>query len=189
MQKLMELIINVVNSTGVYGPLLACFLIVIESIIPVLPLAVFITFNFIYFGNLLGFILSWIFAVIGCLLSFYLFRKGISGWFNKLIQNKDRLNNLMNKFNNISLTGLTVLIALPFTPAFLINIAAGLSNMEFKKYLLGLLIGKLGLVYFWGYIGTSLLESLENPIILVKIVIILIIEYLISLIVKKLLKI
>ena len=36
-------------SLGVFAPILACFLIVFESILPVLPLCVFITINFYFF--------------------------------------------------------------------------------------------------------------------------------------------
>ncbi len=62
----------VIASLGVYGPILGCLLIIVESIVPILPLCVFITMNFIAFGNILGFIVSWIFTLIGCNLSFWL---------------------------------------------------------------------------------------------------------------------
>ena len=115
-------------------------------------------------------------------MSFFLFRKGVQGWFTHLTKDRKRLNNLMIKFNNISVTELAIIIAIPFTPAFLVNIAAGLSDMSKKKFIISLLIGKIGLVYFWGYIGTSIVESFKNPIILVKIFVILLVTYLILLI-------
>ena len=64
-------------SLGVFAPILACFLIVIESILPVLPLCVFITINFYFFGKFAGFLLSWIFTCIGCYLSYVLVKKGV----------------------------------------------------------------------------------------------------------------
>lgn len=114
-----------------------------------------------------------------------IFRKGFNKKFNILIKDKKRLNTLMEKFSNISLGNLTILMAIPFTPAFLINIGAGLSNMDFKKYFVSLLIGKVSLVYFWGYVSTSLLESIKNPIILLRIGIIVVIAYLLSKLVTK----
>ena len=63
-------------SLGVFAPILACFLIVIESILPVLPLCVFITINFYFFGKFAGFLLSWIFTCIGCYLSYVLGQDG-----------------------------------------------------------------------------------------------------------------
>ena len=184
-----DFIYSVINAMGIYGPVLACLLMLIESIIPIMPLAVFITINFLAFGNLVGFIISWVFTVLGCLMSFFLFRKGVQGWFQRLTKDRVKLNNLMLKFNNISLTELALIIAIPFTPAFLVNIAAGLSDMPKKKFIIALLIGKLSIVYFWGYIGTSLVESFKNPMILIKIVIIMLITYVVSLIIKKITKI
>jgi uncharacterized membrane protein YdjX (TVP38/TMEM64 family) len=189
MEKLSDFIYNIINMIGVYGPILACVLILFESIIPIMPLALFITINFLAFGNFIGFIISWVFTVLGCIMSFILFRKGVQGWFQKLTEDRVKLNNLMIKFNNISLTELTLIIAIPFTPAFLVNIAAGLSKMPKRKFIVALLIGKLSIVYFWGYIGTSLVESLKNPVVLIKLVIIMILTYVVSLIVKKITKI
>ena len=57
--------------------------------------------------------------------------------------------------------------------------------MSFKKYLFAMLLAKISIVYFWGYVGTTFVESLENPIALFKLGIILIITYIISHIVCK----
>jgi len=81
------------------------------------------------------------------------------------------------------------LIALPFTPAFLINIVCGLSKMEPKKFLLSILIGKISIVYFWGYVGTGLIESLQNPKIFLEIIIILLVAYAFSRVIQKILKV
>ena len=90
---------------------------------------------------------------------------------------------------NLKFEQLTTIIAIPFTPAFLVNIAAGLSKMSYKKYLGALLIGKIFLVYFWGFVGVSLLESIKNPIYLVRVGILLILAYVFSKIVSKKFKI
>ena len=74
---------------------------------------------------------------------------------------------------------------MPFTPAFLVNIAAGLANIEKKKYLYSLLIGKVFLVLFWGFIGTSLINSIKNPMNLIYIVLMLLSCYIISKLVEK----
>ncbi len=89
----------------------------------------------------------------------------------------------------MDITNLILVIAIPFTPAFLINIAAGLAKMDKKKFIISLLIGKIFMVYFWGFIGVSLIESLKNPLILIKVVILLIFAYILSIITKKILKI
>lgn len=181
-----NLINTILNSLGVWGPVSGCILIVLESIIPILPLFVFITFNFLSFGKFIGFIISWIFTCLGCFLSFYLFRKNIRVRMSKKLKNKGIISKkTIEKITNLKLEELTMLIAIPFTPAFLVNIACALSKMSFKKFLVSIIIGKIFLVYFWGFIGVSLIESFKHPIYLVKIFIMLIISLIISKIIKK----
>ena len=61
---------NVMNDLGAFAPVLACFLIIIESIFPILPLSLFITVNAYYMGYIPGFILSYIFTCVGCFISY-----------------------------------------------------------------------------------------------------------------------
>lgn len=176
-----ELLLNI----GIYGPILGCFCILIESILPILPLFVFITINFLVFGAFIGFVISWFFTVLGCLLSFFLFRKKIKNWFDKKTKDKKQLNKVMHVVNKVKLEQLTAIIAVPFTPAFMVNIAAGLSKMSLKKFFIALCIGKIFLVLFWGFVGTSLVQSLTHPIALLKVVVLVLLAFIVSKIINK----
>ena len=125
------------------------------------------------------------------ILSFIVFRHILRNLFYKIFKQKTRIKieNIMKKISNIDFNTFVIIIAIPFTPAFLINIAAGLSNMPIKKYICSILIGKIFMIYFWGYVGANLLESLKNPIILVKIIIIVLLAYLISKVVEKIINV
>lgn len=170
---------------GIYGPILGCLCILMESIFPILPLFVFITINFLVFGNIVGFIISWIFTVLGCLMSFFLFRKKIKNWFENKTKDSKKLKKIMNVVNKVKLEQLTAIIAVPFTPAFLVNIAAGLSKMSLKKFLIALCIGKIFLVLFWGFVGTSLVQSLTHPVALIKVVVLVFLAFVVSKIINK----
>ena len=187
--KASEYIDILIEILGVWGPLLGCFLMIIESILPILPLAEFITLNFLTFGNILGFIISFGCTILGCSLSFWMFKKNFKNIFEKKLRNKEVVNKFMKIIDNIKFEQLVILLAIPFTPAFAVNIAAGLSNMKYKKYLEALLIGKLFMVYFWGFVGTSLIQSLTNPIVLVKVIVMVIIAFVASKVLNKILKI
>ncbi len=184
-----ELVMSTIDSLGVYGPLLGCLFIIIESIIPPLPLFVFITINFVAFGKVLGFIISWICTCIGCMISYYLVKRFFRNWIVDKIKDVNLLAKCMNYIENLSLSQITVILAIPFTPAFMINIAAGLCNMDAKKYFIAILISKIFLVYFWGVVGTGLLESLHNPRSIITVIIMVLVAYLFSIIIKKVFKI
>lgn len=182
-------VMNTIDALGVYGPLLGCVFIILESIIPPLPLFVFITLNFVAYGKLVGFIISWICTCIGCLLSYFLVKKFLRNWVLKKIKNVDLLTKWMSYIENLSLSKVTVILAIPFTPAFMVNIAAGICNMDFKKFSVAILISKIFLVYFWGVVGTGLLESLHNPKSIITVIVMMVVAYLVSLIIKKVFKI
>ena len=174
------------QNLGIMGAIISCALITIESILPILPICVFITLVFLTFGSFWGFIISWMFTCLGCIISFGLFRSKIKKWFEKRFVKKcSKIKEFMQYVDKMSLSSLTILIAIPFTPASVVNIAAGLSNMKFKKFLYATLIGKLFMVYFWGYIGTTLIECFTHPIYIVRILLMLIFAYIISKFVNK----
>ncbi len=194
MQEFIETAISflkdlVYNNNPLIGLLLGMLIIVLESIIPILPLAVFIAVNMLVFGNIVGFIISWVATCLGCLLSFTIFRSCFSNLFYKHIKNKKRLSNLMDQLSKIRYQTLVIITALPFTPAFSINIAGGLSKISYKKFMAAIVVGKLSIVYFWGFIGSTFLESITNVKVLIELVLLIFVAYVISKIVSKKFKI
>ena len=184
----LEKLVLFIQESGTVGVIFACVLMSIESIIPMLPLGVFITINMLVMGKFWGFVVSWFFTCIGCIMSYFIFKKGFGNKFDNLTENKELIKKYKKMFKNISTGKLLLIIAMPFTPAFVVNIVAGLTKMDFKKYLVAMLIGKLSMVFFWGYVGTSLVESLKDPLILIKIVVIMGVTYLIYYVLNKILK-
>ncbi len=184
-----NIIMDTIEALGVFGPVLGSIFIILESIIPPLPLFVFITINFIAFGYFWGFLISWICTIIGCVIAYGLVKKYLRNFVVKRIRNMNLLTRCMNYIENLSLSKVTVILAFPFTPAFMMNIAAGLVNMNFKKYITAIIISKVFLIFFWGFVGTSLVESFRHPQSLIIVIIMMLLAYLLSLIIKKILKI
>jgi len=164
------------------GPIAGMFLIFCESMIPALPLGVFIALNMNAFGFFFGFIISWISTCIGCYVAYLLSDLLL----NKLVLKKipertmKKILKIKQRIEVIPFSNLVVIIALPFTPAFLINIAAGFAKMKKKKFITAILIGKLSIVYFWGFVGTSLIKSLTDIKAIINITVVLLIAYFVS---------
>lgn len=157
-------------SAGMWAPLLSSLLIILEGIFAFLPMFVFTTINLLTMGNILGSIVSYICTVAGCFLTFYLCRIGLNPIFQKFIKNKSGLKKFMNMINKMSFSKLVLIISIPLTPSFFVNLAAGLSKMPKKKYLYALLFGKTIIIIFWGFLGTSLIDCLTNPLMLIKVI-------------------
>lgn len=187
MEEFEILLNNFLLSVGPLGYVLSCVLLFLEAIIPILPATIFITLLIYKFGPIFGFIISYLCSVSGSILIYNIFKGKLSSKFNNYIQkkNKNKLNKIINRLRKIKFVNLCLIIALPFTPQFLVHISCGLMGIEKKKYLLSLCIGKIFLIIFWGFIGTSLLNSIKNPIILIYIALLLIPCYILSKIVSR----
>lgn len=189
-QNIFLYFVNLIEKTG---PLSGILLIVLESFVPMLPIWLFIAVNIDNFGPILGFIFSWLATTLGCILVFLFIRHIIltklEGKLNKYKKGQEALNKINNfkeKITNISFSKLVLIIAMPFMPSFLINIAAGCSKISTKKFILALLTGKIVMIYFWTFIGTSLVQSILNIETFSKICILMLIAYILSKVVDKL---
>ena len=111
---------------------------------------------------------------------FCLSRKLLNNFFQKRSKKKKYLKKIMNTVSNLSFSQLALIIAIPFAPSFFINLGAGVSKIPKLKYIYALLVGKIFIVLFWGYVGTNLIECLKNPILIIKVLIMLLIAYIIS---------
>ncbi|MBE6144767.1 MAG: TVP38/TMEM64 family protein [Firmicutes bacterium] len=177
--------LQVQSNSPIIGLIIGMLVIILESIIPILPLAVFIAVNMLIFGNIVGFIISWVATIIGCILAFTICKKGLSNIFYSKIKKDGKVKKIMNKISNIKFPNLVIITALPFTPAFAVNIAAGLSNISYRKFIAAILIAKVAVIYFWGFIGTTFIESITNINVLIELVLIMLGAYLISKIIMK----
>lgn len=180
-----QLLNDFLMSMGVLAPILSSILIVLEGILAFLPLFVFITVNILTLGPVFGAIVSWFCTCIGSFLTFYLCREKVSVFFNKKTVGKKKVQNFMKLVSNLKFKQLVLIIAVPFAPSFFVNLGAGLANISKKKYLYALLIGKIFVVIFWGYIGANLVECLTNPVLFIRVVILIIVAYIIGKIISK----
>lgn len=175
----------ILSLNPVLGIFIGMIIIVLESMIPALPLGVFITFNVLVFGNVLGFAMSWTATCIGCFLMFIIVRRFFQKHFRKMIKKNEKLHKFLERIDKISFSELVLITSLPFTPAFLVNIASGLSKMDFKKFFFNILISKIVIVYFWGYIGTTFVQSVTDIYVIIRLVLLLILAFILSKIVMK----
>ena len=169
------------------GPITGFLLILLESFIPALPLGVFVALNINAFGFFFGIIISWSATCLGCFLSYLLFYYLSNNFIDKFLNSnlKKKVRQGTSKFKKIPLQNLVLIITLPFTPAFLVNILAGVSKIKFEKFLVSIIIGKLFMVIFWGYIGKSFIESMTDIKTIIFIALTLVVSYIVSKIIGK----
>lgn len=191
MDNISLIIEQIVNYMGTFGFLGGFLLVLLESVFPPIPLGVIVGINMLSFGKVFGFLLSYIATLTGCIASFFLFRHLFKDKFLHLFSKKNQtsINKWMEKLTNIDFNTLVVIMALPITPSFLVNIAGGLSNISYRKYLIAMMIGKPAMLLFYGYIAVSFVESLKDPMNFIKIGALVFGAYLISKIIERVVKV
>lgn len=188
----MEVLNNLVNYLTTLlqdgGIIFGILLILLESIIPALPLGVFVALNINAFGLIIGILISWLSTCLGCYISFLIFSYLSKKWIYKHFK-KEKMKKILRKMKNIEFSNLVVIIALPFIPAFLINIAAGIVGMKKRKFLIALITGKIFMIVFWGCIGKSMIESITDIKTLMIVTLFILLAFVISKIISKKMKI
>ena len=155
--------------------------IIVESLIPFLPIAVLISLNVIIFGPFIGFLVSWLSNILGCMIAFVLIRELLAS----KISDDSKLHKMTEYVNRVSFSALILTIAIPFTPAFAVNIGAGLSDISYRKFFISLVVGKAGMVYFWAFVGKSLEKSITDINTLIQLGVIILVMYLVSKLVNR----
>jgi len=180
-------VIELIYGLGIITVVIAAILMYLSSIFPFLPYAVIMPFLFQYFGLPLGFVIAWILTCLGCFTAFKIIKSGSDSLFNLKIVRKHEL--ILTKWlmivKNARLEQFVMMLSTPFIPAFLMNIVSAVSGMSKRKYIVGIMIGKVFLLAFWGFIGVSLVESFENPTNLLLIIILLGFAFVVSKLVRK----
>ena len=172
-------------NAGVLAPIFSSLLIVLEGTFAILPLFIFVTINILSLGSVGGIVLSWACTTIGSYLCFLIFRNGIAKIFYKKKRGRGKALKFTKLLNKLKFVQVILLVSTPFIPAFLINMGAGFARISSRKYLYALLIGKMMIVIFWGYVGCNLVECLTNPLTLLKVCLIIFVGYAIGTLVNK----
>ena len=183
-QSFIEFCTNFISRGGF---LFGFSLVLLESFIPILPLGVFVALNVNAFGDIVGIFLSWLATCLGCFLSFLFFSFLSNKFLYRILSEKTlkKVEKSIIKFRNVSFPNLVLIVALPFTPAFVINIVCGIARMSYKKFILAIIIGKIFMIIFWGYVSKSFIESMTDINTIIIISLMLVIAYFISKIVSK----
>ena len=130
-------------------------LIMVEVVVAPIPALVLYVAGGIMFGPLLGGFYSIVGNVLGAALAFIMARYWARGYFEKKVSTKMR-----NRFDKFSLKHGPLAIFLlrvnPLTSSDIFSYIAGLSKMNFWKFILGTGLGLAPLVYAQTYAGDAL---------------------------------
>lgn len=153
-----EGLVSYARSFGPIMPLAVFFVTVVQAIVPVIPFIILCSANSLLFGITEGTLLTWAATLVGASVTFYTARSMGYDWasrkYNKI--NTEMIDNLNGYKGFLMILSLRLL---PYVPAPLINVSAGVSGIRFFWFLLASAIGKLPFIIGYGMLGYSLTQS------------------------------
>ncbi|MDY0406212.1 TVP38/TMEM64 family protein [Virgibacillus sp. 179-BFC.A HS] len=159
-----EYIQHLLNQYQSLGPLPGIILPFLEAFLPVLPLFVFVFANAAAYGLFWGFFYSWIGACLGAVCVFFVIRYlGDKALFRKIRYNK-QIRRVTAWLERHGFGPLFLLLCFPFSPSSIINVVAGLSNINFRAFGLAVLLGKSVMIFSIAYVGSSIVSFAKNPV-------------------------
>ncbi|WP_077617199.1 TVP38/TMEM64 family protein [Bacillus sinesaloumensis] len=147
-----------------FGPLPGILLPMLEAFLPFLPLVAFVVANANAFGLWLGFLYSWVGAIGGALLVFFLVRKYGQKRFFSFVSRHKKVKGLINWVERHGFGPLFLLFCFPFTPSAAINLVAGLSRVSTAQFVLAVLCGKLVMIFTISFIGYDIRALIQQPV-------------------------
>ncbi|MGL5752014.1 MAG: TVP38/TMEM64 family protein [Paraclostridium sp.] len=142
-------------SFGIWAPIISFILMILQSIAAPLP-AFLITFaNAALFGWVKGAILSWLSAMAGATVCFYIAKYLGRDTIEKLTS-KFALESIDNFFEKYGKHTILIARLLPFMSFDLVSYAAGLTSMSFISFFIATGIGQLPATIVYSYVGGML---------------------------------
>lgn len=165
------------------GPLGPILLAASESLFSFLPFVAIVAFHVGVYGEILGFLYSWIGTTIGSAMVFLMIRFCS----NHLIflRKINWIENLCSWISKQDQLDLFLLTACAFMPSFLINLAYGFSDFDSHTFLKTILFSKSIMTAILVLFGSSIKNAMDHPFYFIIALMIFFCLYLISKQIKK----
>lgn len=148
------------------GPLPGVVLPMLEALLPFLPLILFVAANAAAYGFLFGFLYSWIGAVAGSLLVFFIIRRLARQRFIGFIARHPKVLSALAWLERHGFGMIFLLLCFPFTPSSLINVVAGLSKINVWTFSLAVILGKMVMIAVVSFVGHDIVSLIRQPVLL-----------------------
>jgi uncharacterized membrane protein YdjX (TVP38/TMEM64 family) len=159
--------IKLIRSWGMAAPLMSILLMVTQAIVAPLPAFLVTAANGMIFGRFWGAVISWIGALLGALVSFYIARLFADVALRKVVHNQKAVELIRHAGKKRGFYVIFISRLIPFISFDIISYMAGLSGIRPWAFILATGLGMLPATIIYTFIGRQFLTLEENsPILL-----------------------
>lgn len=159
----MEQILYSLSDYKVLAIIAGFIIISVETFIPVLPLIAIVVANVFILGMWLGFFVSWVGSSLASILLYFLASKFSKYNIFKKYKHNKKVGEIITWIRKQGFTSIFVSYSCPFIPDFLITIASGLVQLDFKSFASGMIFGKFVMFLLISYVGEDVGAFFSSP--------------------------
>lgn len=157
-----DAIAEVLRSYGMWAMVVSMVIDILINVLGFLPSIFISTANGVVFGLVPGVIISWLAECIGVIISFWLMRRFLRQYAERLIA-KSKYLKIMDEFSGANgFKMMLVARSLPYFPSGIITAVGAVSSIRFREYVLATLIGKFPAVALEVVVGHDLVNYEQN---------------------------
>ena len=159
--------IKLIRSWGIAAPLMSILLMVTQAIVAPLPAFLVTAANGMIFGKFWGAVISWIGALSGALVSFYIARLFADVALRKIVRHQKAVEFIRHTGKKRGFYVIFLARLIPFISFDIISYMAGLSGIRPWAFILATAFGMLPATIIYTFMGRQFLTMEENsPILL-----------------------
>lgn len=135
--------LEILNKYSEFAVIISIGISIVIALLGVIP-SVFITgANILFFGPLIGFLISLAGEVIGGYITFKVYKKGFKKGFDSIKGKSKILEDISNSHGNRAAFLIFQARVIPFIPSGFVTLAASLSSIDDIRYIISTLLGKI----------------------------------------------
>ncbi|MDD2585069.1 MAG: VTT domain-containing protein [Syntrophomonadaceae bacterium] len=153
-----SMVCSYIKTFGLLAPAVAFVLFVVQAAVPIFPYIVLAAAGGLLFGFKTGFLLSWLGALMGACLAYWLCRwvdnNRLTSWMQKRFH-----YNVKKVDSEIAFWTIIIARIIPIVPTPIINVAAAFSGVPFWNFFLSSAIGKIPSAILYTGLGICLFQT------------------------------
>ena len=157
-----DAITELLRSYGMWAMVVSMVIDILINVLGFLPSIFISTANGVVFGLVPGIIISWLAECIGVIISFWLMRRFLRQYAERVIA-KSKYLKKMDEFSGANgFKMMLVARSLPYFPSGIITAVGAVSSIRFRDYVMATLIGKFPSVALEVVVGHDLVNYEQN---------------------------
>ncbi|WP_232699846.1 TVP38/TMEM64 family protein [Brevibacillus daliensis] len=153
-----------IQEFGFWTIVVSIMITILQTFFPFVPYFLIAGVNVVIFGSIGGFVLTWLSAVMGAVLSFYLSRYIAHDYAQKKVGSSPFFSKLNAQAERSGFRIILMARLIPIIPSGIINSAAGLSRINITHFFVATLLGKLPITILEAIMGHDLLNFHDHKL-------------------------